>query len=445
MVSAPRTFLAAGLATLAVLFGIAAPAGAASTFYIRGGGDGHGIGMSQYGAYGYAQHGYDYRAILAHYYQGTEIGATEPGRVVRVLLATGRASFRGAARAGRTPLEPGVTYSVTALGNGSLRLVTAAGSSLGRFAAPLTVTGPGPLDVPGAGTYRGALQFRSDGSGGVETVDAVGVDDYVRGVVAAEMPASWSSAALQAQAVAARTYAITSAVGAAGYDLYDDSRSQMYGGVSAETPATDAAVAATNGQIVTYFGRPAATFFFASSGGYTENVENVWPGATPAPWLRGVADPYDGAGGDPYHRWGSQMSLGAAAARLGSLVNGGLIGIRVTRHGASLRIVQAAVVGTRASTTVTGAQLQGSFGLMSTYATFTTISTVASSAGQLGGTVFPAPQRGSLLVQQRVGSRWRTVAQAPISNAGDYRAALPGPGRYRVWYARLGGPAVTAR
>ena len=71
-------------------------------FYIRGGGNGHGIGMSQYGAYGYALHGKDYRWILAHYYQGTALGQTDPSRIVRVLLATGPVSFSGATRAGST-------------------------------------------------------------------------------------------------------------------------------------------------------------------------------------------------------------------------------------------------------------------------------------------------------------------------------------------------------
>ena len=115
----------------------------------------------------------------------------------------------------------------------------------------------------------------------MQTVNAVGLDDYVRGVVAAEMPSSWAAAALEAQAVAARTYAITTDVGGNGYDLYPDTRSQMYGGVEAETPATDAAVAATGGQIVTYDGKPAVTYFFASSGGHTESIQNVWAGATP--------------------------------------------------------------------------------------------------------------------------------------------------------------------
>src|SRR5207248_10973384 len=119
----------------------------------------------------------------------------------------------------------------------------------------------------------------------------IGLDDYVRGVISAEMPSSWSMQALETQAVAARTYALTSNVGGNGYQLYPDTRSQMYQGVAAETPSTDAAVAATRGQIVTYHGSPAITFFFASSGGQTEDIQNVWLGDGPQPWLRGVGEP----------------------------------------------------------------------------------------------------------------------------------------------------------
>ena len=87
-------------------------------------------------------------------------------------------------------------------------------------------------------------------------MEAVGLDDYVRGVISAEMPSGWSPQALDVQAVAARTYAITTDVSGSNFDLYPDTRSQMYRGVAAETPSTDAAVAATRGQVVTYAGRP---------------------------------------------------------------------------------------------------------------------------------------------------------------------------------------------
>lgn len=431
--------VAAGLALLAA----ASVARAASVFYIRGAGDGHGIGLSQYGAEGYALHGADYQAILAHYYTGSAIGQTDPAQVVRVLLGTGRAAFTAATGAGRAHLSPATTYTVSALRNGRLALRTDAGKPAGTFPAPLVVTGPGPLQVPGLGAYRGSLVFSPDGHGGVQTVNDVGLDDYVEGVVAEEMPASWAPAALQAQAVAARTYAITTTVNGNGYDLYDDTRSQVYGGVDAETPATDAAVAATSGQVVTYNGQPAVTYFFSSSGGHTESIQDAWPGATPEPWLVGVPDPYDGAAGNPYHRWGLQMSVPAAARKLRGLVKGGFVGIRVTRHGTSPRIVTAEVVGTRGQTEVSGGELQSAFGLYSTWAAFTTISTL-DPRNFVSGRVYPAPRRSVAFVQAWAGRGWRTVRRTGVSPSGYYRVRVP-PGRYRIVYASLPGPAVIVR
>jgi SpoIID/LytB domain protein len=423
-----------------VLLVVAAAANAASVLSIRGGGFGHGIGMSQYGAEGYALHGADYRAILAHYYSGTALSATDPERIVRVLLSTGRASFSGATSAGNTRLQAGTTYTVTATAAGKLQVRAAGGKTVGTFGAPLVVAGPTPLRVSGSGTFRGSLEFTPAGRGAVDTVDAVGLDDYVRGVVAEEMPASWAPAALEAQAVAARTYAITTGVGAGAYDLYDDSRSQVYGGVGAETAATDAAVAATSGQIVTYDGRPAVTYFFSSSGGHTESIQDAWPGATPEPWLRGVPDPYDGAAGDPYHSWSLQLSLSSAAAKLRGLVRGSLVGITVVRHGTSARIITARIVGTRGQTTVSGAQLQGLFGLNSTLAAFTTITT-QDPPGRLTGTIFPAPG-GTVSVQRQTGRRWRTAGQVTVSGSGRYATTVPA-GQYRIAAGGADGPVVT--
>ena len=146
----------------------------------------------------------------------------------------------------------------------------------------------------------------------MQTVNAVPLDDYVEGVVPAEMPSSWAPQALEAQAVAARTYAITTSVQGSGFSLYDDTRSQMYGGVGVETAATNAAVQATSGEVVTYSDHPVVTYFFSSSGGYTESIQNVWSGASPEPWLTGVPDPYDGVAGNPYHHWSYKMSVAAA-------------------------------------------------------------------------------------------------------------------------------------
>lgn len=464
--------LAVAISTMAMALVLAGPASAASTLFIRGGGYGHGIGMSQYGTYGYALHGWTYQQILGHYYTGTQIGTTNPNQTVRVLLGSGSAAFAGATRAGNKHLDPSLTYDVTPLSSGQLALVNqTTHKQVGKFNAPLTATGPGPLSLAGLGSYRGSLEFRPTGSGGVDTVNVIGLDDYVRGVIAAEMPSSWAPEALKTQAVAARTYAITTDVAGGFYNLYPDTRSQMYRGVAAETPATDAAVAATSGQIVTYNGAPVVTYFFSSSGGHTENIEDAWPGASASPWLRGVADPYDGAGGDPYHHWTRQLSLTGAAKQLGHLLKGKLVGIRVTQHGASPRIMTAVVIGTKGSTTVTGSQLEGAFGLLSTWASFTTISSSAGSAPANGGvhaagdlaviaqlkrafgmagettpvlrgSVVPAGRGDKVTFEVRARKGWTRVGSVRLGKGGSYAVRLSQPGVYRTVYRGLEGPSV---
>ena len=442
-----------------------AAANAASSFDITGGGDGHGIGMSQYGAYGYAQHGWTYRQILGHYYQGTAIGSTSPTQLVRVQIGTGGSgppTFTGASTAlapraanQTVSLSTSQKYLMKAVSGGDVVLYNQSGQQLMSVRPPLVVSGPGPLSFAGHGRYRGSFEFRWETGLHVQTVDAVDLEDYVRGVVSAEMPASWSLQALEAQTVAARTYAITTTVNGNGYTLYSDTRSQMYTGVSAETSSTDAAEAATRGQVVTYNGSPVATFFFASSGGYTESVQNVWLGSDPQPWLRGVSDPYDNAGGNPYYRWSQSMSMASAAAKLGSLVKGTFEGITVTQRGVSPRVVTATVNGSGGTTNVTGPQLQGIFGLMSTYMSFSVISTNAGmrrdvtqqlrTRHSLHGYVRPAPLGSSVDVQTLTSHGWRNVGRARLGAGGRYSTRVASAGRYRVVYRGMDGPAVGVR
>src|SRR3954451_2062364 len=287
------------------------PAHAASRLVIRGAGFGHGIGMSQYGAYGLSLQGGGYQAILARYYTGTALAQVASEPEVRVLLQSGqrKVTFSGVARLGTQPLDPAKTYNVIRGGSG---LVLRQGTKpLFTTAPPLRVDAPGGgalllsgTSQPGVtnGRYRGGLELRPAGNG-INAINAIGLEDYVRGVVSAESPSAWPAEALKAQAVAARTYAITSRAGSIsdGFDQYADTRSQMYRGVAAETPNTDAAVNATAGQVVTYGGQPVTTFFFSTSGGHTESVENSFVGSAPKPWLKGVDDPYDDL--SPRHRW----------------------------------------------------------------------------------------------------------------------------------------------
>ena len=165
------------LLTLAAVLVVAVPADAArKRFTIRGAGFGHGVGMSQYGAYGYAQHGVTYDRILAHYYKGTTLGTTDPAFTVRVLVqSTGTASFTGAGRAGTRKLSPGKTYRAQRYGASQVALMGPRGNRLGVYSAPLQVApaSGSVLRLGGMGRYRGNLEFRPDLFAGVNAINAV--------------------------------------------------------------------------------------------------------------------------------------------------------------------------------------------------------------------------------------------------------------------------------
>src|ERR1700710_1845116 len=124
---------------------LAATANAASRLIVRGAGFGHGVGMSQYGAYGFAQHGKDHAFILAHYYSGTQLAKLGAATEVRVLLRNaGRISFRGAsavAGTGGRKLAPAQTYTGSRALGGAIVLTTSSGRSLGTYKAPLRLSG----------------------------------------------------------------------------------------------------------------------------------------------------------------------------------------------------------------------------------------------------------------------------------------------------------------
>ncbi|MBA3865846.1 MAG: hypothetical protein H0X42_05800 [Solirubrobacterales bacterium] len=229
---APLLALLAFLASLAAI--LPAAASASVSWVVHGRGFGHGVGMSAYGAYGYAMHGKGYRFILGHYYTGTTIGTLDKPRVVRVLLSTtpDDVGFSGATSACGERLEPQRNYEAHQLG-AAVVLRSSAGKPLARCGATLRAAGAGRISIAGLGTYRGALEAVSTG-GKLNVVDALAVDQYVKGVIPNESPPSWPLAALEAQAVASRSFALTAGVGGDGYGLYADTRSQVYKGLESE-------------------------------------------------------------------------------------------------------------------------------------------------------------------------------------------------------------------
>ena len=286
----------------------------ATTFVVRGRGWGHGVGMGQWGAYGQARRGVKYKKILAHYYPGTKLVETTTTSV-RVLLAEGRRNvtvhsetpFRLLAGDGEMyELEPG-TFTVSS----GFKVTPQSSLPAGALAGPLTfLHGREPLAVAGK-PYRGNIQLQRVNSR-LQAVNVVGIDPYVRGVVSEEVPDDWPLEVVKAQAVAARSYALAQAAGRS--IIYADTRSQVYGGVAAESSVGDEAVDATRRLVLMYGGKVATTFFFSSSGGRTAAVEDVFVGGAPIPYLVSVPDPDDKY--SPYHRWGPVVLPAAKVSKL---------------------------------------------------------------------------------------------------------------------------------
>lgn len=235
---------------------------------------GHGRGMSQLGAFGYAKQGWTVQQILDRYYPGTTIGAVHTGLPITVRLTDQNrldvVAPAGGLIAGKS-LAPGQAVSIS----GTTATVRAGcgGQVLGTLEVPDgTVNPPSPnqslpadqvLRFCGSNAgYRGSLVAR-DG----KVLNIVGIEDYVRSVVPVESSPGWADqgggAALQAQAIAARSYALVR--GAERGDTFDDTQaSQVYGGLDREDPRTDAAVASTTGWVMSQNGRVYETEYGAS-------------------------------------------------------------------------------------------------------------------------------------------------------------------------------------
>ncbi|HET8600831.1 MAG TPA: SpoIID/LytB domain-containing protein [Segeticoccus sp.] len=315
------------------------PAG--GVFALEGRGWGHGIGLSQYGANGAAKAGLGYGRILSFYYPGTTLVST-PNRLLRVGIS---ADTDGVLEVARTPgLAVRAGSVVKTLPTGPSRWRVRAGSAgcrldgyrsgawsayrlvAGTATVPCPVTfssgrTPVRLVLPGGTVraYRGTLQAVRTSSTRVSTVNRVGLEAYLRSVVPSESPGWFRRAALRAQAVAARTFALRSVGRGGPYDVCDTTACQVYPGVGTvsasgvltpvETAATDDAVAATAGRVLTYEGALALTMFSASNGGRTVAA----PGY---PYLPSKADPYD-AVDDPLHAWTAQLPASVLEQRYG--------------------------------------------------------------------------------------------------------------------------------
>ncbi len=357
----------AAVISVGVAVGGASQAEGAAAIKVCGSGNGHGVGLSQYGAYGRAKAGQSYVQIIKAYYRGVSLKKFSDNPPVGVLL--GRKPLTGSHRVvvrpkskarlvnlktkGRVALGPGV-YRVRYLENKKLyRVVNVSRKkAVGAYKGPLLfqrVSGS-PLKY-GKRLYRGSFLVRTLRSR-ILLVNRLRMETYLRGVVPSEMPSSWHPEALKSQAVAARSYArATMRFGA--FDFYADTRDQVYGGRSAETVATNRAVGATARIHAVYDGKPITAFFHSSGGGYTENSAYIF---SASPYLKAVRD-VDGAGrpferrvNSPWTRWSG--TLDADGSR--KLGVGNLRRVRVLSRSRSGRALKIEVTGTNGKKTVVG-------------------------------------------------------------------------------------------
>ena len=309
--------------SLVVLLAVAgtatAPAASppATTFVLTGGGWGHGVGMSQWGAFGQAKAGRGYKEILDHYYRGTTLGAAPATRAREGARPDRR---RGLGSVAVT--SPSAIVVVDGKGKrhrlpGAVALDRKLELPVGKegkpkaLPPPLTLQPTDGANLVSAGkAYRGTLEISRSG-GRLQLVNTVGLEAYLLGVVPGEMPKDWPLEALKAQAVAARTFAVRGLLTGRSFDLYSDWRSQVYYGVGSEAPGTTRAVRETRGEILTHEGKPAQVFYFSSSGGRTLSALDVF--GSDVPYLVSVDDPWDET--SPHHRWPSQVLSGAQVAK----------------------------------------------------------------------------------------------------------------------------------
>jgi stage II sporulation protein D len=245
------------------------------------------------------------------------------------------------------------------LGSAANRTIKTRGSTTTTFLQLASKAGTNNL-------YRGALRVQLTTKATV--VNHVALDDYLRGVVPVEMPYTWPTQALRAQSIAARSYAVSHLHPATGsYDVYDDTRSQVYRGRNAERASTDLAISSTAGSVLLSGSAVANAVFHSADGGATENNENVWtsssgtPG-TPVSYLRGSSDrapdgsSYDAA--SPYATWKTATYSGASLSSILALDSrtnvGTLTAINLTNRGVSGRLISVTLTGSTGTKTVSG-------------------------------------------------------------------------------------------
>lgn len=269
-------------------------------YTFTGKGWGHGIGMTQYGAKGMADQGFLYSDILKYYYTNVQVSTYDTTNTnIRVALSLNLSSvsfsnteaYRIKDRVtGQVLLESQANIPTTVKLSGTQFLVT--NNAKNYYSSnPLTIESVTGTPIGHKGNlYLGSMEVSKSTNGGIDVINHVNVETYLRGVVPGEMYPSWHNEALKAQTLAARTYALKNRVSSRKFDVYDDTRSQVYKGYSLENAKVTSLIEATKGEVITYNGSLIDAIYSASAGGHTIDSEDLW---NYSPYLRGKPDPYD--------------------------------------------------------------------------------------------------------------------------------------------------------
>jgi stage II sporulation protein D len=413
--------LVAGALTLVAALALApsaASAVGAPVVVVTGRGWGHGVGMSQWGARGYAARGWRHRGILAHYYPGTRL-APAPATRVRVLLASGRTAARiGSKRAFRVVDARGRRVTLPAMGfRLGPKLVLRVGRGVVRLHPPVRFQ-PGAFPVRlDRAPYRGELVVHRRG-GRLTVVNELDLELYLRGVVPWEMPHDWPLEALKAQAVVARSYALATLHPGDLYDLLPDTRDQVYGGLAAEHPESNRAISETAGGVLWWGHTIATTYYHSTSGGRTVAVWDEWPKLGHIPYLRAVFSPYETA--SPKYKWGPYVfSARGLARKLHAPVPRD---VSVERNGSG-RPAAVSVGGRRFAAT----RFQDALGLGSGWFTLGVLRLDPAPDAVYGGPLAlsgVARDIAGAVVERREGGVWRQVGQVRPFASGRFRTTV---------------------
>ncbi len=350
-------------------------------FTIKGAGFGHGWGMSQYGAYGAARKGLNWKQILNFYYRDTTRTEMAAGSTIRVRISADTdgslrvlpiRGLRVSDSSGHSFTVPTGTryrsWRIARSGTGNqlsyrnssgndVNVATGLSASTWKFSSAEKMIN---LVISNGSVrgYRGSMILVKYGSTG-RTVNRVKMEDYVKGVVAAEMPTSWAADAVRAQTVAARSYAVRlrEYSNYDGYHICDTTACQVYGGIGRETSAGNAATDATARVILTYGGKVALTQFASSNGGHTARGDY--------PYLYAHPDPYDSV--IVSQKWTRTISTSAVHKAWPSV--GTVRKLKITsRDGEGAwggRVKSIQIIGSKRTVTVSGSTFQWRFGMRS--------------------------------------------------------------------------------